>query len=183
MWGFPIRRSGKRCKRNCDAYDVALLAAETLSTRCKELSIEAEQLRSILSFYGGENIILGIAQVNNRTVLTTLKVAGGRLRTVSLCRLPHSKYDKPLCSMDLKYISKYRVAHIEDWHCEIEDMGYGSVLMTHLITYLKVAGYRYLTGYICPTDFGHEDKLRHFYKKFSFTITDYPDRRALKLHL
>lgn len=183
MLCFLMRRSGKRCKHNCYAYGTALLAAEKLSIKCKNLSIEAEQYNNILAFSSEGNIILGVSTINNHIVETMLKDDGGRCRTVWLCLLPYSEYDRPVCRMDLKYISKYRIAHIEDWHCEIEDMGYGSVFMTHIITYLKLAGYRYLTGYICPADFGHEDKLRHFYKKFGFTITDYSDRRALKLHL
>ena len=180
---FHLRRSGQKCKEHCYGYEVALSAIEMLNKRCKEASIEAERYKSLLSDSDEGSVILGIAQVNSRMVATTIKDAGGRWKTVSLCSLPHRKYEKPICSMDISYVSKSRSVHIEDWSCESENMGYGSTLMTHLINYLKVAECHCLTGYICPVDFDHEDKLRHFYTKFGFQITDFPDRRAINLQL
>ncbi|MEL7655107.1 MAG: GNAT family N-acetyltransferase [Bacillota bacterium] len=183
MYIFRRRRSGQKCKENCDAYKAAFSAAEKLHERCNELSIEATQFHSLLSVNDKGNIILGISSVNNHLVATTICDAWGQWRTVSLYLLQDRKYDRPICNMDVSYTSDYRKAHIEDWHCEYENMGYGSVLMTHLINYLKVAGFFYLTGEICPVDFNHESKLRHFYTKFGFKITDFPDRRVIKLKL
>jgi hypothetical protein len=180
---FHIRRSGQKCKERCDAYGVALTAVKKLNIRCKELSIEAARYNSLLSTCDKGNIVLGVSQVNNHMVTTMIKDAGGQWGTVSLYPLPYAEYDRPICNMDISYVSKSRTAHIEDWYSEIENMGYGSVLMTHLVKYLKIAGYLYLTGYICPVDFDHEDKLRHFYTKFGFEITTYPDRRVIKLQL
>lgn len=180
---FSIRRSGQKCKERCDAYGIALSAVEKLNTRCKELSIEAARYNSLISTNDKDNIVLGVSPVNKRMVTTTIKEAGDQWRTVSLYPLPYSEYTRPICNMDLRYVSKYRTAYIEDWYCEIKNMGYGSILMTHLVNYLKIAGYLYLTVDICPTDFDHEDKLRHFYTKFGFEITDYLDRRAIKLQL
>lgn len=180
---FKKRRSGKRCKNNCDSYQVALLATQKLHAQYHALMVGAERYNDILSFSQEGSIILGVSQANSRIVITTLRDAGDQWRTVSLWFLPRSEYDRPVCNMDLKYTSGCQAAYIVDWHCEIEDKGYGSVLMSHLITYLKTANYQYLTGHICPTDFSHKDKLRHFYSKFGFVITDHEDRLRLELKL
>ena len=55
--------------------------------------------------------------------------------------------------------------------------------MNALLSYLRSAGFRTLSGMITPTDFDHEEMLRHTYSKFGFKITDHQHRRALHLDL
>lgn len=180
---FYWRKSGQTCKERCDAYGVAISAVEKLNKRCKEMSKASEQYNSLLSICSERGIILGISQGDSGTVATVIKDADNGWKEVRLYRLPYAKYARPICNMDIKCNSVCRSVHIVDWYCENENMGYGSILMKNLINYLKTADYSVLTGSICPRDFDHEDKLRHFYTKFGFQIKDHPHSRSLKLEL
>ena len=103
-------------------------------------------------------------------------------RTIYLYRLPFRGQEHCICRMWFNF-SPDRAAHIIDWHSREENCGYGSILMKHFIAYLRSLGCVRISGVISPVDFDHETKLRHFYKKFGFEITDYPGKRVLCLDL
>lgn len=178
-----IKRSGKRCKKNCTAYNAALIAADKLHHRCKELTAPAENYTSLAALADEGFLILGINSVRNHSVVTVLRLDGGSHRKVQLYYLPYNKFSHPICDMDIEYKENSHSTYIIDWHSKFENEGYGSILMSNLISYLKMAGFHYLTGVISHVDFDHEDKLRHFYQKFGFEIINYPDKRALRLEL
>ena len=179
---FKIRRTGNKCKYYCDSYKAALSAVEMLHTKAKNLSVKAEYA-NMYTFFNHGQIILGVSQVNEHPAVTVLADSGGKWRRVSTYSLAYGKLSNPICYMDLHYTKDHQSAYIEDLHCKRENLGYGSALMSHLIIYLKLAGFRHLTGHICPTDFGHEAKLRHYYSKFGFEIYDHIDHRSLVLRL
>lgn len=53
--------------------------------------------------------------------------------------------------------------------------GYGSAMMIKLIEYAKENGYSRLYGNLSVVDLNHKDRLYHFYRKFGFEITEYPE--------
>ncbi len=54
---------------------------------------------------------------------------------------------------------------------------YGSAMMQKLIEYAKENGYSRIYGNLSDVDIGHKDRLYHFYDKFGFEITEYPEKR------
>lgn len=177
------RHSGKRCRKHCDACGAAYEAMEKLHKECKALAPQANGFHHVLELYARQSVILGISSINDHIAATILSVEDGRWRKISLRFLSGATLDSPVCWMDISFNIDRQLVNIVDIHSEIEDMGYGSVLMTHLIAYLRLIGYCRMTGSICPTDFDHEAKLRHFYEKFGFEIINDIDRRRLILNL
>lgn len=193
MWDKNWNPKRGLCPLSCKKYEealhnqnVALLAANKLHDQKKELLPFRDKLESLCDLLSEGYQILGVFK--NRTdhcVIFMDQVNHSRwdhTRTIWLHKLPFR------CRQDyVGYIGfelhSNCTAHIIECSSRIPNMGYGSILMNQLINYLRSAGFRTLTGNICPTDFNHEDKLRHFYTKFGFKITDYPDRRALHLDL
>lgn len=55
--------------------------------------------------------------------------------------------------------------------------GYGSAMMTKLIEYAAENGYSRIYGNLSDVDIGHKDRLYHFYEKFGFAITEYPEKK------
>lgn len=63
--------------------------------------------------------------------------------------------------------------YIQDIRC-IPNKGYGSIMMKSLIDYAQRFEIEYISGFLSPVDTSdpeHNDRLRHFYKKFRFTIS------------
>lgn len=66
--------------------------------------------------------------------------------------------------------------------------GYGTLMMEHLLVYAKEHGYSYIYGNLSEVDLDHKERLHHFYQKFGFTITEYPEPQGhyygkIELHL
>lgn len=55
--------------------------------------------------------------------------------------------------------------------------GYGSAMMTKLIEYATENDYSRIYGSLSVVDISHKDRLYHFYKKFGFEITEYPEKK------
>lgn len=53
--------------------------------------------------------------------------------------------------------------------------GYGSLMMEKLLEYAVQKGITYIYGNLSEVDLGHKDRLHHFYQKFGFIITEYPE--------
>lgn len=56
--------------------------------------------------------------------------------------------------------------------------GYGSAMMESLISYAEQNGYSKFYGNLSDVDIGHKDRLYHFYEKFGFIITEYPEKKG-----
>ncbi|GIO27193.1 hypothetical protein [Ornithinibacillus bavariensis] len=52
-----------------------------------------------------------------------------------------------------------------------ENKGYGSVLMKHLKEIAQEENVQYITGDLVKRDYGHVDRLQHFYQKHDFDVT------------
>lgn len=53
--------------------------------------------------------------------------------------------------------------------------GYGSVMMEKLIDYATSNGYRTIHGNLSIVDADHKERLHHFFEKFGFIITEFPE--------
>lgn len=56
--------------------------------------------------------------------------------------------------------------------------GYGSLMMNKLISYAMESGYSLIHGNLSTVDFDHKERLHHFYRKFGFTIIEYPETKG-----
>ena len=66
--------------------------------------------------------------------------------------------------------------------------GYGTMMMKKLLEFSGENGYTYIHGNLSTVDLDHKDRLHHFYQKFGFTITEYPEPQGnyygkIELHL
>ena len=66
--------------------------------------------------------------------------------------------------------------------------GYGTRMMEGLLTYARENHFSYVYGNLSRVDLDHKDRLHHFYQKFGFTITEYPELQGnyygkIELHL
>ena len=53
--------------------------------------------------------------------------------------------------------------------------GYGSLMMEELLGYAKENGFSYIHGNLAQVDLDHKERLHHFYRKFGFIISAYPE--------
>jgi hypothetical protein len=59
---------------------------------------------------------------------------------------------------------------IGDIKSEIENKGYGSIIMTNIIKIAEILKVKTIAGNLAETDSDHFDKLEHFYKKYDFIV-------------
>ena len=53
--------------------------------------------------------------------------------------------------------------------------GYGSMMMDKLLQYSHENRFTHIYGNLSEVDRNHKGRLHHFYEKFGFTITEYPE--------
>jgi len=59
---------------------------------------------------------------------------------------------------------------IGDFVSDIENKGYGTILLRNVIKLAKMIGLRRLTGNLSSVDSGHFEKLNHLYSKYGFVV-------------
>jgi len=59
---------------------------------------------------------------------------------------------------------------IGDFGSNIENKGYGSILLRNVIKLAKQLGCKTITGNLSSVDGGHFDKLRYLYEKYGFEV-------------
>ncbi|MBQ9166920.1 MAG: GNAT family N-acetyltransferase [Oscillospiraceae bacterium] len=178
-----------RCPINCSKYQEANEAVKILSNRNKTLRAEknallekARMMDSLQVLADKGYQIIGIEQ-NCVIAMWPIPINVWESdRHFYLFKLPFEHHSDYICRLHLEYRANCR-ASIMDWTSKVHNQGYGSLMMKHLINFLRASGIRYVTGSIAKTDFDHEVKLRHFYTKFGFKITDYENSRGLHLDL
>lgn len=139
----------------------------------RQLSADGNQILGVGTHLGGDYVVVMSPVPNNQW---------HEYREVFLYRLPVTDRWRQICHLSMMYHGSCCV-EIIDWNCTTPNIGYGSILMKHLLNFLRASGVRHVYGSINYTDFGHEDKLRHFYTKFGFQITDYEKSRSIHLDL
>lgn len=184
MWECPI--NCKKYKRSLSYVDILNTERNRLKQECKQLMTHHDCLDSLCQLTEENYQILAVEKNRPFYVVVALSPINlhswDTLRTLSLYKLPVRDCSQWTCKMDFKLYSNCS-AYIIDWHSREENFGYGSILMKSLIRFLRTSGCQSVSGVIMPTDFDHEAKLRHFYTKFGFEITDRPDKRLLHLSL
>lgn len=101
---------------------------------------------------------------------------------IYLFRLPHTNIRDQLARMYIDIRSSCNIK-IVDWNSRYPDQGYGSILMEAVINHFRNTGYQTILGHITPVDYDHLDKLKHFYSKFGFKITDGKNQYDIDLSL
>ena len=177
------------CRKNKYLSDrITLLRAELRQqkTQCRELQHSQATLESLFHLISDGYQILSIEKRGSDFYCTYLlpfyPQRQDNTRAIYLCKLPYQASSdwiaviylsfRPCCSVRITDIQVRRI-----------NQGFGSMLMRDSIAFLRSAGFRTVTGTICPTDFDHEDRLRHFYSKFGFDIRDTGNTRSLLLSL
>ena len=66
--------------------------------------------------------------------------------------------------------------------------GFGTRMMEALVTYTREHHFDCVYGNLSKVDLDHKDRLHHFYQKFGFIITEYPEPQGnyygkIELHL
>ena len=59
--------------------------------------------------------------------------------------------------------------------CRRNNYGYGSLMMKEIIKYSHQNNISYLDGCLSNIDYGHKERLYHFYRKFGFEIVENKD--------
>lgn len=59
---------------------------------------------------------------------------------------------------------------IGDFESDIENKGYGSILLRNVVKLAKLIGLRQITGNLSAVDSDHFGKLRYIYEKFGFEV-------------
>ena len=59
-----------------------------------------------------------------------------------------------------------------DITCRRNNHGYGSLMIKELIEYSRQNNISYLNGWLSNIDYGHKERLYHFYRKFGFEIVE-----------
>ena len=173
------------CPFHCRKYTAALQAAQKLHQENKALERHRKVLDDIIRL-SAEYDILGIEEQNGTVFVAVMVPVDEHTyvdsRHLYLFALPFIRPDLWRSKIDL-FIKPNCRAHLQNWHANPGNSGYGSILMKYLLSFLRSAGFRTLTGMISSTDFDHEDMLRHTYSKFGFEIKDRSDYRWLHLNL
>lgn len=68
---------------------------------------------------------------------------------------------------------------IGDFESDIENKGYGSILLRNVIKLAKQLGCNTITGNLSPADSDHFDKLRYLYEKYGFEVKVSGDSGAI----
>ena len=178
-----------RCPFKCSKYQEATEAVKILSDRNKTLRAENKMMLEKANMMDSLQVLADkgyqIIGIERNCVVAMWPIPKDRWesdRHFYLFKLPFKHHSDFICRLHLEYRANCR-ASIIDWASKIQNSGYGSMMMKHLINFLRTSGIRYVTGSIAPTDFKNKAKLRHFYTKFGFKITDLEDSYGLHLDL
>ena len=69
---------------------------------------------------------------------------------------------------------------IGDFTSDIEDRGYGSILLRSVVKLAELLGSNAITGNLSPADSDHFDKLLYLYEKFGFEVNIRGDHGTIK---
>lgn len=76
-----------------------------------------------------------------------------------------------ICRANLVYDLEKKSMLIGDIKSEVENRGYGSLVLKNIIKLAIKLGAQEITGSLSIVDSGHFDKLEHFYSKHGFDIS------------
>lgn len=89
------------------------------------------------------------------------------------CFVKHKMVSKMQCVIESD--SSILIGDITHTQNRNYNKGYGSLMMNKLIEYTKENGYTLIHGNLSLVDVDHKERLHHFYNKFGFIITEFPE--------
>lgn len=151
------------------------------------ISDAKEKLGILASMHDKGLLLIGIESVAPTTYFA-VAVSQQNIRQqqkfleIEMYWLPFVDHQQCVAHMDI-CLHKKRNVELVDWYVKQPNQGYGSILMKHVLSFLRTIGYDYFWGSIQPRDFDHLELLLHFYRNFGFEITPRKKSYAIKLYL
>lgn len=184
-----------RCPISCRKVKELKEAKEWLEDFCSQLIRErkkGEKYKRDLDCLGklsemGYHLLSHISKDGRNYVVVMEKYEAytkviDSIRTAYLFEIPKCEICEQIGRIHFHYCENCSI-YIDDFLMSIEDVGYGTMLLESIISFARASGFQHIRGIISPVDFSREDKLRHFYSKFGFEITDRQTCRGLHLNL
>ncbi|SDN34203.1 hypothetical protein [Alkalicoccus daliensis] len=140
---------------------------ETIIQEYENLEMQLLRLQNNLKEIAKHYNVVGVEQTKEDSLLILYTSDNGEI-----CRFMAHECNKPFQGhWDFSIHASYKedCLHIDDIRGEA-DKGFGSVCIQHLKDYIKSRNVPFLTGNISPRDWGHSDRLIHFYQKHNFHI-------------
>lgn len=92
-------------------------------------------------------------------------------------KLYDKAYDNRIvCEAHLVHYISTKTVLIGDIEAHFENRGYGSIMLSTIITLAETLNIREIKGNLTSTDSDHFDKLEHFYKKHGFHVKFNPGK-------
>lgn len=178
-----------KCENNKEVIETARILAEEkklLAKECQRLQSFNDIWNSLCKLEQEGHHIIGVEEKESVHYVVFIdgfdKSSQDQSRVIYLHTLPFRSTGDWIAYVSLEYHACCR-ARIGAVETRGYNQGYGSILMKHTLSYLQYAGFRTVTGTICPADFDHKDRLHHFYEKFGFEIRQQTNSEALYLDL
>ena len=64
---------------------------------------------------------------------------------------------------------------LHDYEIADFNRGYGTLMMEQLLVFARENHFHYIHGNLSTVDLDHKERLHHFYQKFGFVVTEYPE--------
>lgn len=97
----------------------------------------------------------------------------------------YSADDEMVCVARLAHDASTKTILIGDIEAGIENKGYGSIMLSHILKLAQKLKIREIKGNLSSTDSDHFDKLEYFYRKHGFQVKFNPGKISgeIILHL
>lgn len=89
------------------------------------------------------------------------------------CSQPSLGYAKITCVAESS--TTILIGDINHFNSLPYNQGYGTMMMNELLSYAQKNGFSHLYGNLSEVDYDHKERLFHFYQKFGFEITIFPE--------
>lgn len=144
-----------------------------LFTRIKQLMfLESNDFRQALEYEkrnGGE--VLDIDDDEQWfVILSCQKIKELQHGGPAMLILLRRKKSSIISRMSIVNDTKKKELFIGDFGSNIENKGYGSILLRNVIKLAKQLGCKTIAGNLSEVDSDHFDKLRHLYEKYGFKV-------------
>ncbi|MCD8509046.1 MAG: hypothetical protein LRY73_03615 [Bacillus sp. (in: Bacteria)] len=141
---------------------------EEVIEELEDLEMQVYRMRENMKEIAKESQILGIDQTKEDKWVIVYAKDDGNVCRVMLhdCETPYRGHWD--FSIHAQYADDY-VIHIEDIRGD-ENRGFGSICMKFLKEHAMEQNVQYITGKLVERDWGHIDRLKHFYKKHNFQV-------------
>ena len=172
----------KNCKYTCEHIEALAGACRKLERANDSLILHMNLIKKVLD--SGERIVCLTIHREQYVIVTVYEQYDYR----GLNNIEHRAYTLNLLGSriekvqnlfsEIYYDTQYNIpktAKIVDFYGNVINKGYGSIVMTEYLNYMKKLKIQKITGFLSLVDTHdetHRDLLHHFYKKFGFCIKE-----------